>query len=489
MTKITEQHKHAIKKSRIVIIGGGIRGLSAAWYLQQHHSADQLSYTVLEQSDRWGGKVRTETVAGYGDDPFVIEAGPDSFLTQKPWALQLAIELGIESRLLGTNDKIRKVFVLNKGKLTPLPDGVLLIVPTRFTPFILSTLISPLGKLRMGLELFLPRKKDDEDESLADFVRRRLGKEALDKLAEPLMSGIYNTEAERQSLLATFPRFRALEKKYGSLTRGMLAAKRQRAFVSSSQTQKYSTFTSFENGMYELVDGLLEKLTGDLRLNSSVKQIRPNADGSYTLDLGDGITLDADAIIMTTPAYVTADLLRPLAPKTADILSTVRYVSTGTISLAFRRSDIKHSLNGFGLVIPASENRPINAVTWSSQKFNHRAPEDYVLMRAFFGGSRSVESMELDDEKVLSMVRQQLSELLDIEAPPLFHRIYRWHRANPQYDVGHLDEIAIAEAALPPGVYVTGSAYRGIGVPDCVHQAQELVEKVVAEQKSPVSTV
>jgi protoporphyrinogen/coproporphyrinogen III oxidase len=486
MTTITEQHKQhsTTSPTRIAIIGGGISGLSAAWYLQQHEDTSQIKYTVLEQSDRWGGKIRTETVEGYGDKPFVIEAGPDSFLTQKPWALQLAIELGIESQLLGTNDEIRKVFVINKGKLKPLPDGVLLIVPTRFTPFILSTLISPLGKLRMGLELFLPRKKDDEDESLADFVRRRLGKEALDKLAEPLMSGIYNTEAERQSLLATFPRFRAMEKKYGSLTRGMLTARKQRA---NTPPSKYSTFTSFKNGMCELVDALLEKLAGDLRLNTGVEKINQNTNGAYTLDLASGETIEADAIIMSTPAYITADLLRPLAPKTADILSTVRYVSTGTISLAFRRSDIKHPLNGFGLVIPRSEKRPINAVTWSSQKFNYRAPEDYVLMRAFFGGSRSVESMGLDDTELLNMVGQQLRELLGIEAQPLFHRIYRWHRANPQYDVGHLDQIDTAEATLPTGVYITGNAYRGIGVPDCVRQAQELVEKVIIEQKSPTS--
>src|SRR5690606_10942624 len=203
----------------VVIVGGGITGLSAAWALQKR----SVPYVLLEQSGRWGGKIQTEYVDGEGDTPFVIECGPDSFLTQKPWALQLALEIGLQDRLLGTNDHLRQTFVLNKGKLTPLPDGVMLIVPTKFAPFVTSPLISWPGKLRLAQELFLPARQDDADESLADFVRRRLGDEVLDKLAEPLLAGIYNTEAERQSLLATFPRFRELEKRYGSLTRGMIA--------------------------------------------------------------------------------------------------------------------------------------------------------------------------------------------------------------------------------------------------------------------------
>ena len=218
------------KAYHVAIVGGGIAGLSTAWYLQQQAREQDLplSYTLLERSNRWGGKILTERVAGSTDQPFVVEGGPDSFLTQKPWALQLARQLGLGDRLLGTNDERRKVFVLNKGKPTPLPDGVLLIVPTKVMPFALSPLISPLGKLRMGLDLLIPARRDGQDETLADFITRRLGREALDKIAEPLMSGIYNAEAERQSLLATFPRFRALEEKHGSLISGMLASRRAR---------------------------------------------------------------------------------------------------------------------------------------------------------------------------------------------------------------------------------------------------------------------
>ena len=456
----------------VAIIGGGITGLTAAWELQKAG----VEYVLLEASDRWGGKIRTETVAGDSDQPFVIETGPDSVLAQKPWALQLALALGLEDRLLGTNDDRRKTYVLNRGRLTPLPDGVMLIVPTKFMPFVTTRLISWPGKLRMGLELLVPAKRDGEDESLADFIRRRLGSEALDKLAEPLLSGIYNTEAERQSLLATFPRFRDTEEKYGSITRGMIAAAKQRA---SAPPSKYSTFMSFKGGMGELVDGLLVKLDGDLRLNTPVRSIEANPDGTYSLLLGGDSRLVAHNVILTAPAHTASHLLAGIAPDASKLLGEIRYVSTGTMALAYRREDVPHPLDGFGVVIPRSEGRPINALTWVSTKFDHRAPDDHVLIRVFFGGSRSPESFELADDDLLAMVRAQLHDLLGIEAEPVFTRVYRWDEANPQYDVGHLEKINTIEAALPAGVVVTGSAYRGIGVPDCVHQAQMTAAKVI----------
>lgn len=467
----------------VTIIGGGITGLAAAWELQKAG----IKYTLLEASDRWGGKIRTETVEGDGDQPFVIEVGPDSVLAQKPWALHLALELGLEDRLLGTNDDQRKTYVLNRGRLTPMPDGLALIVPTKVWPFVTSPLISWPGKLRMGLDWFLPRKGDDADESLADFVRRRLGAEALDKLAEPLLAGIYNTDAERQSLLATFPRFRDIEQQHGSLTRGMIAAAKTRGKAVGktvglnplSERRQYSAFMSFRSGMQELVDSVLEHLTGDLRLNTGLKSIAANPDGSYTLLLTDNCQLSTDNLILSTPAHVTASLLTDLAPVAADLLRDMRYVSTGTMALAYRREDVLHPLDGFGVVIPRSEGRPINAMTWVSTKFDHRAPEGYALIRVFFGGSRTPESFELDDDDLLAMIRGQLRDLLGVEVEPLFIRTYRWREANPQYDVGHLDRIDAIEAALPPGVHVTGSAYRGIGVPDCVHQAQMTAAKVV----------
>lgn len=455
----------------VVIVGGGITGLSAAWTLQKRG----VPYVLLEQSGRWGGKIQTEYVDGEGDTPFVIECGPDSFLTQKPWALQLALEIGLQDRLLGTNDHLRQTFVLNKGKLTPLPDGVMLIVPTKFAPFVTSPLISWPGKLRLAQELFLPARQDDADESLADFVRRRLGDEVLDKLAEPLLAGIYNTEAERQSLLATFPRFRELEKRYGSLTRGMIAARQANKPMNKP---KYATFVSFKTGMRELVEGLLMRLEGDLRLNTGLRSIKANGDGSYTLSLADNSQLRTDHLILTTPAHITARLLKGVSDQAAAMLGDIRYVSTGTVSLAYKRADIAHPLRGFGVVIPRSEKRAINAITWTSTKFYYRAPEGYALLRVFFGGSRTPQSLALSDADLLDTVRNELRAIMGIEAAPLFTRIHRWHEANPQYDVGHLDRVSALEAALPAGIHVTGSAYRGIGIPDCVHQGQQMAYKV-----------
>lgn len=463
----------------VAIVGGGISGLATAYYLQRQAEREPrpLRYTLLERSNRAGGKIITEQIAGFGDRPFVVEGGPDSFITQKPWAMQLARELGLEERILGTNDHLRKTYVLNRGKPTPLPDGVLMIVPTRFLPFALSPLISPLGKLRMGLDFFIPAKRDDEDETLADFIRRRLGDEALDKIAEPLMSGIYNAEAERQSLLATFPRFRDIEKRHGSLIRGMLAAKRSpkpaAAAPNGAPPKPVSMFTSLHDGTQELVDALSAQLTGDIRLGVAVTALAAQPDRSgYRLTLDDGTALVARQVVLATPAFVSAGLLRPLSPGAADLLASIRYVSTGTISLGFRRDEVAHPLNGFGVVIPRSERRPINAITWSSTKFNHRAPDGHVLLRVFFGGSRNPQMVDRADEELLAIVRSELDALLGIRAEPVFHRLFRWRNATPQYDAGHLQRVTAIEAALPTGIYVTGSPYRGIGIPDCVHQAQ-----------------
>jgi oxygen-dependent protoporphyrinogen oxidase len=464
----------------VAIIGGGITGLSAAWALQQAARAGQpVRYTVLEASGRWGGKVMTETVDLGEESPFIVEAGPDAFLTQKPWALELARELGLEARLLGTNDAARHIDVLHKGRPVKLPDGVMLIVPTQWWPFVRSRLISPLGKLRMALDWLIPARRDDADETLADFVLRRLGREALDTLAAPLMSGIYNAEADRQSIMATFPRFRQVERAHGSLIRGMLAARR----ASAERAPGISAFASLRGGTGELIEALVAQLDGDLRLNTAVAAIA-RGDHGYTLTTAAGDTLHADAVIFTTPAYIAAELLRPLAPIAADLLAAIRYVGTGTLSLAYRADDVRRPLHGFGLVIPARERRRINALTVTSTKFDQRAPSGTVLLRAFFGGSRTPEAMHYDDDHLLEIVRDELRDLLGIEAAPLFHRIYRWPRANPQYDLGHLDRAAAIEAALPPGLYMTGSAMRGVGMPDCVHQAQQTAAETLAHLRT-----
>lgn len=474
------------KTKHVAIVGGGIAGLSTAWYLEQRAQENGLAleYTILEQADRLGGKILTETIPGDGEDDFIVEGGPDSFLTQKPWALQLARELGLDDQLLGTNDEQRKVFVLNKGRPTPLPDGVLMIVPTKIKPFALSPLISPIGKVRMGLDLLIPAKRDGQDETLADFITRRLGSEALDKIAEPLMSGIYNAEAERQSLLATFPRFRSLEEKHGSLIRGMLAGRRARRNgngASSTNAErdrsKVSMFVSLKKGTEQLIRELTGQLRGKLRKGTCIARLQM-IDDSYLLTTGSGEKIHADAVVLAIPAFSAAGLLRDLAPGAADGLDEIRYVSTGTISLAFNRREVE-LLEGFGLVIPRSERRQINAVTITSTKFDGRAPADQVLLRVFFGGSRNPQMMEVNDSILVAIVLSELEALLGIDAQPLFYRIFRWQRANPQYDVGHLDRLEEIEQKLPGGIFLTGSPYRGIGLPDCVRQGKEAAQSVV----------
>ncbi|GIK56256.1 MAG: protoporphyrinogen oxidase [Chloroflexi bacterium] len=475
--------------NHVTIVGGGITGLSAAWYVQQEAARRRvdITYTLLEQSDRWGGKILTETVAGYGARPFIIEAGPDSFLSQKPWAAQLARELGIADQFLPTNDGRRQTFILHNSRPTPLPDGVMLIAPTKIKPFLQSRLISPWGKLRMGLDWFIPPKTDDDDETLAQFIQRRLGQEALDKIAEPLLSGIYNADAELQSIMATFPRFRAMEKEHGSLIKAMLAAKKSRAQASPNGDAP-GMFTSFKPGMEELTQALREQLTGDCRLGIKAERLeirdwRLTGDLQspiYQLHLSDGSTLLTNTIILAVPSFISASLLADIAPQAAETLRQIRYVSTGTVSLAYKRDEIDHPLNGFGIVIPRSERRRINAVTWSSTKFEHRAPEGFALLRVFFGGSRTPEMMDVADDALLPIAQAELQQMMGITAVPLFHRIYRWQNSNPQYDVGHLERVAAIEASLPPGIFVTGSPYRGVGIPDCVKQAKDTAVQAVS---------
>jgi oxygen-dependent protoporphyrinogen oxidase len=500
---------------RVAVVGGGISGLSAAWYVERQAAAEGVSVvcSLYESADRWGGRILTDIV-DREEGRFVVEGGPDSFLAgQKPWAVDLALELGLGDRLLGTNDAARKVYVLSKGRPVRLPDGVFLLVPTKFKPFLLSPLISPGGKLRMGLDLFIPRRKNEADETLGDFVTRRLGSEALDKIAEPLLSGIYNAEAERQSLLATFPRFRETERTYGSLIRGMLAGKAQARKArkrrqanganasdpgaetpgvdARASNRPSSTFVSFISGTEEIACALVERLKARRYQSTTVTGIRPLDGGGFAIQTSSGggsripprESVEVDAVVLAVPAYDAAALLDPVAAEAARVLRTVRYVSTGTLSLAYRGDSLAAGLGGFGVLVPRSEKRPVNAITWSSTKFDRRAPAGNSLLRVFFGGSRSPASMELDDEELLSVVKEQLKNIMGVDREPVFHRIYRWVRANAQYDVEHLSRVETVERALPRGIWVTGSAYRGVGLPDCVHQSQITATKLVEQLK------
>lgn len=467
----------------VVIVGGGIAGLATAYYLQQQARArnQALTYTLVEREPVFGGKITTD--AG---DGFVIEGGPDSFISQKPWAWQLCHELGLQDRLVGTNDDRRKTYILHRGRLRPLPDGVMLIIPTRFAPFALSPLISPWGKLRMGLDLFIPSRSGDEDESLADFIRRRLGQEALDKIAEPLMAGIYVADPEQLSLQSTFPRFRQLEKKYGSLIKGMLAQKRAAANGQAPARPQLSLFMTLRGGLAELVDAIVARLDGELLPGQAVTALDFDRTGlgPYRVHLSGGQTRRADAVVLALPAYLAAGLLEPHQPALAGQLRTIRYISTATVSLAYNRSEIDHPLDGFGFVVPKSEDCRLMACTWVSTKFDHRAPGDQVLLRAFVGGYKHEALAHLGEAKLAALVREELARIMGIDARPTRQRVYRWPRGNAQYDVGHLDRVAALEdtaRAHLPGLYFTGSAFRGVGLPDCIHQGQQTAQKLLQD--------
>lgn len=467
----------------IAIIGGGITGLTAAWTLQKAG----VPYTLLEASDRWGGKIQTDHVDG-----FTIERAADAFLTaQKPWAIDLARELGLDEQILPTNDDQRRVFVVKDGVLVPLPTGLYLIVPTNAEALLASPLLSAAGKERMldeetlAPDLVIGEDGSLADMSVADFVRRRVGQEALETLAEPLLSGIYNADPAEQSMMATFPRFPQMVQQHGSLIAGMRAAQARAAAAakkSGGDTKKTAAFISFVGGTELLTKTLAQKLTGDCRLRTCVGQLWTGpAPNEYRLALSDGTELTANGVIIATPAANAAQLLRPLSPNAAKTLDELRTVSTGTISMAFRREQIEHPLDGFGVVIPTKERRKINAITWTSTKFTQRAPADHVLLRVFFGGVRTPDLMHKEDAEVLATARQELSSLMGVNAEPLFYRIYRWWDAQPQYDVGHLDRVAAIEAALPPNLFVAGCPFGGVGIPDCVRQGQEAAAKVIGE--------
>ncbi len=468
----------------VTIIGGGIAGLATAFYLQQKSressGGDPIDFTLIESAPGFGGKIVTKAT-----DDFVIEGGPDSFVTMKPWGTQLCRDLGLEDQLIPTNDDRRNIFVLNNGKLTPFPGGFRLTVPTEFVPFALSPLISPRGKLRMGLDIFTPRRRSQEDESLGSFIRRRLGNEAVDKIAGPMMAGIYVADPERLSIQSTFPMFVDMEQKYGSLIRGMQAAKKKRP-PSKNGSKPPAMFTSLKGGMSELVDTLISRLEGDLRPGCRVTGLKYlNPGFEVTFDQPEAPPLTTDAVVLAIPAYVAAGLMESINSDLAEMLKQIRYVSTGTVSLGYRRAEVQwqHKFDGFGFMIPKSENRQILACSWSSTKFNHRASDDHVLVRVFVGGDGKGHLVDLPDDKLISLVEAEIADIMHVSIKPVKRQIFRWPRGNPQYDVGHLVRVTEMEkqAASTPGLYLTGSAFRGIGIPDCVKSALSTVDQILAQ--------
>jgi len=459
----------------VLIVGGGIAGLSAAYGLTESAAPRDSppSCTLVEAAPRLGGKILTERVGG-----FVIEGGPDSFLSQKPWAIELCRRLGLADRVIGTNQDRRKTYVYVKGRLEELPEGLALGVPTRLGPFLRSGLLSWKGKLRLGAELLIPRRRRRGDESLGGFFRRRLGSEALERIIEPLMTGIYAGDADSLSIQATFPRFPEMERQAGSIVRALLGSWRRHHGAGPGGTP----FVTLQGGLSEMVQALTARL-GPLRVLTGrrVRAVRVSGVPRRYEVVIEGIApLAVDALILATPAYDAATLLEPLDDKLSALLRGIPYASTATISLGFHRRDFSHRLDGYGFVVPRIEGRALLAVTWTSSKWSHRAPDDAVLLRAYVGGAGREAVLERSDDGLVSLVRAELRAMMGITEEPVLARVYRWPRAMPQYLVGHLERLAAIDERLArwPGLFLTGAGYRGVGIPDCIHDGLDTAERV-----------
>jgi len=455
--------------NRIVIIGGGISGLAGAHCVLELDPSAQV--TILEASNRLGGTIYTEH-----RDGFLLERGPDSFISEKPHAIALAKRLGIESQLIQTNEEYRRSFIVRDGRLRTVPDGFQLMAPSRMWPFITSDIFSLAGKARMAADLLLPRKTTNgsNDESLASFVRRRLGKEALARMAQPMVGGIYTADPETLSLRATLPRFLDMEQKHRSLILAMLRQGREQKTGTSGA--RYSLFLSFNQGMQVLVDAVT-RINANFRVKTRAVAMRFDGQ-SWRIDTDKEEQFKADAVCLAVPAYVAAGLLSDTNEQLAHKLRQIKYASTATINFGYRRAAIAHPLNGFGFVVPLVEKRSLIACTFSSVKFSGRAPDDHVLLRAFAGGALQPEIFALDESEMSRRVESDLRELLGISEDPRFIEVAKWERSMPQYEVGHLDRVNEIEALVNqiPGLALAGNAYRGAGIPDCIRSGEAAAE-------------
>lgn len=464
---------------KLAVVGGGVTGLAAAHRAVElaRERGVPLDLVVFEARDRLGGSIETERAEG-----FLVEAGPDSFLSEKPWALALCRRLGVEDHLVRTDDRFRTTLVWHGGRLHPLPDGFQLLAPTQFAPFVRSTLFSWPAKLRMALDLVLPRGTGD-DETLASFVRRRLGEQALDRVAQPLVAGIYTADPEELSLAATMPRFLELERRERSIILALWRGSRRMKQVGTSGA-RWSLFVTFRNGMGAFIDTIAARLpAGAVRLKARVAGLE-RREGGWRLRLADGDRFDADGVILAGEAYTAARLLRPLDPRVAALLDEIPYSSAATVSFGFRRGDIPHPLDSFGFVVPRSEGRSVLAATFSSVKYPGRAPEGHVLIRCFMGGALNAAMLQEADGALVARARADLQAALGIAAEPVLTRVWRHPSSMPQYRVGHVARVEAIERTLEalPGLALAGGAYRGVGIADCVRSGEAAADQLLGNR-------
>lgn len=497
--------EQAKNRKRVIVIGGGITGLTACYRLAQQAQASDLPLDVvlLEASDRLGGVIATrhEVCPGpQSGDGLLLEEGPDCFLTTKPWGVELCDELGLSAELIGTTTEHRQSFIVRHGRLVPVPQGFYLMAPGALWPFVTTAAFSWSGKLRMALDLVLPRRVSEVDESLAAFVTRRLGREALERMAQPMIGGIYTADPRHLSMRATMPQFLEMERRHRSL----ILALRQRQRQASAQQPgacpgprsgvsgaRYGLFASFRHGMQTLVDALADRLpAGTVRLQTPVCSVRrapprllgEAKEGCWIISSQHGPDLEADALCLALTAPQAARLLTDLDPELATGLHDIPYTSSAIVTLACNRADIAHPLNGMGFVVPAVEQRNLIACSFSSVKFAGRAPAGKVLLRAFVGGALQQEQALWPDAKLQDAVYDDLRQLLGLTGKPVLCHVSRHASAMPQYHVGHLTRVERLEAAVCrwPGLALAGNAWHGVGVPDCIRSGDEAARSILS---------
>lgn len=468
---------------QIAVVGGGIAGLAAAHRLWELDPGAKI--TLFEASTRLGGVLQT-----VHQDGFLLERSADNFLTNVPWAVDLCRRIGFEDELLETNSENRRALVVYRGRLLPVPDGFLLLAPQRVGPVLRTQLLTLRGKLRLACERFVPARRDGAEESLAEFARRRLGREGFERIVQPLVGGIYTADPDKLSVAATMPRFVDMERDHGSLTRGIKKSSRQKKTTEHSGA-RYSMFVAPRDGMSSLVNAIAARLPdGTVQFESPVEHISPLEDGGWRVRHARGEyrqsqVHDYDGVVLAAPVRHTARLLETVDAQAASELAGIESASSAVVTFGYRRDQISHALDGFGFVVPAIENRPILAGSFASNKFPGRAPAGCVSIRVFIGGATQSELLERSDDELQQLAREELGELIGATGEPLLATVTRWNDAMPQYHVGHTARIERVGQRLAsfPGLELAGNVYVGVGVPNCIDSGEKAAEAILQALK------
>ena len=488
---------------KVIIIGGGSAGLGAAYKVRRAAETGlDVDCVLVEKAHRLGGKLASDIVRDGEGREYVVDGGSDAFVSGKPAIGRIARLLGIADEMVPARDENKKTLIVKGHRLIEMPDGIMMFAPTKLVPLATTRLYSWPAKFRMALDLVLPRKvkwaagesAQDHDETLESFVVRRMGRECLDRLAEPLVGGVHASDPREMSLAATFPNFLEMEQQFGSLIRGFLNERKKREELRKKYPPKpgakpWAFFNTFRRGMQTLTDGMADAVGRDRIVTGVAATALVRTDEGWRVTLSDGRELDGDAAIIATEGWAASPLVRGVDADIADLLDTIPYSSSATVPMAFRAEDCPFDLKWFGILSPMVEKRPLLAVTLSSSKWPDRSPEDRVLLRGFIGGPQNQHLLEASDDELIETVRTQLVDLLGMraDARPVYASVYRWNGGMPQYTLGHLDRVDEIErrSAEIPGFALAGGAYRGVGVPNCIESGERAVTKVLGELGFP----